>query len=719
MSEPESAAEGSEASAEIEPAHPPLADRLLAPRRRSAAALDVWITAASAAARASVLCTVAELLVERGRGPTLLLSALQHVYLRGSSFGLFALAALVLGALLVVPGTLIARRIPAHWRSAWSRSAGTAVVVAATVFVLLLLVLAPLLARRRAPFDFPAELDHALGFALALIAAAIAASASLLAALVPERWRSSRALLCAGLAAGVVALLALGGVQLARLQVHALVAPCVLGALVLALGAGLALPIRARRGEALLLIAAAAFTLLALRWSTPVQRELLIARSANLYTLLRWASSPLDLDGDGYWSTDVGGFDCDDSRFEIAPFAPDPPGDGVDQNCSGADAVAVRPRIARNLAQQSQPDLLLITVDALSARYVGAHALRGSETPQLDAWAKRGVMFERAYSAGTSTEFALTALLSGRAASDSVEAGAHTDQRGLVLRNGLADALRKVGYRTTCIPSTAGSLPLTGCSNVRPIASGPGLSEASVTALQLTLALDALRAGAGAPSFVWAHLMDPHASYQPRDPLASAGDAEARYRSEVRAVDGELAGLLGTLEREGRLGHTLVIVSADHGEELDGNGVGHGPVLRDDLLHVPLLLWGPAVAPARVREPVSALDVFPTMLAAAGARFDAGYLHGVNLLSSRAGAHGGVRAVFAEAFHGTRKQVAAIEGAYKLVLDLDTGAGLLVDLEHDPFERHNLWDQDPVRAARLMERIRRFRATPASAAYAR
>ncbi len=43
-----------------------------------------------------------------------------------------------------------------------------------------------------------------------------------------------------------------------------------------------------------------------------------------------------DLDGDGYCADN----DCDDSDFTVHPFAADEAGDGVDQNCDGADGIA-------------------------------------------------------------------------------------------------------------------------------------------------------------------------------------------------------------------------------------------------------------------------------------------------------------------------------------------------------------------------------------------
>jgi arylsulfatase A-like enzyme len=64
----------------------------------------------------------------------------------------------------------------------------------------------------------------------------------------------------------------------------------------------------------------------------------------------------------------------------------------------------------------------------------------------------------------------------------------------------------------------------------------------------------------------------------------------------------------------------VVIVTADHGEELGEQGtVGHGHALLPDLLNIPLIVFGPGFPPRRVAEPVSLVDVLPTIRELAGA----------------------------------------------------------------------------------------------------
>lgn len=93
----------------------------------------------------------------------------------------------------------------------------------------------------------------------------------------------------------------------------------------------------------------------------------------------------------------------------------------------------------------------------------------------------------------------------------------------------------------------------------------------------------------------------------------------ALYDASILYQDGLLERLFEGLRAFELMEDTLVIVTADHGEEFNEQGrFGHQLSLSDRLLHVPLIMRLPSLLPARVRvgEPVSLVDVFPTVLGA-------------------------------------------------------------------------------------------------------
>lgn len=90
----------------------------------------------------------------------------------------------------------------------------------------------------------------------------------------------------------------------------------------------------------------------------------------------------------------------------------------------------------------------------------------------------------------------------------------------------------------------------------------------------------------------------------------------AQYDGEIAWVDSELGRLFGELRNRGLAGSTIVMVTADHGEEfLERGWVGHGGQLYQELLHVPLIVSGPGIQSDKVRkEPVAQIDILPTLL---------------------------------------------------------------------------------------------------------
>ena len=90
------------------------------------------------------------------------------------------------------------------------------------------------------------------------------------------------------------------------------------------------------------------------------------------------------------------------------------------------------------------------------------------------------------------------------------------------------------------------------------------------------------------------------------------------YDAEVTYADRQLGRILDALRRLERLEDTVVVISADHGEELYDHDFldGHHKSLSQSVLHVPLIVWHPnSVKPGRVAERVENVDIFPTLAA--------------------------------------------------------------------------------------------------------
>jgi len=95
-----------------------------------------------------------------------------------------------------------------------------------------------------------------------------------------------------------------------------------------------------------------------------------------------------------------------------------------------------------------------------------------------------------------------------------------------------------------------------------------------------------------------------------------------QYDTAVRYTTDQVAEILSLLSSKGLFDNTLIIITADHGEELfDHGGFNHGTSMHSELLHVPLYVKMPGQRNAsHISSPVSLLDLFPTILDAAGLR---------------------------------------------------------------------------------------------------
>ena len=279
-------------------------------------------------------------------------------------------------------------------------------------------------------------------------------------------------------------------------------------------------------------------------------------------------------------------------------------------------------------------NLLLVTLDTLRADRLGCYGRAGAETPALDALAARGVRFAQAQSAVPLTLPSHTTMLTGLLPP---RHGLRDNGQGTLPSDvtTLASRLAGAGYRTGAfvgafvldhryglsrgfgtyddeIPRRSAELEAERAGSVvvdRALAWWdrlPGAARGATT-------------GPAHPWFIWVHLYDPHAPYQPPEPYRSRHPGDP-YGGEVAATDAQVARLLLAIERRGETARTLVAVAGDHGESLGEHGeLTHGLLLYQGTLRVPLLLAAPGVLSPRVeREPMGLVDLAPTLSALLG-----------------------------------------------------------------------------------------------------
>jgi arylsulfatase A-like enzyme len=296
------------------------------------------------------------------------------------------------------------------------------------------------------------------------------------------------------------------------------------------------------------------------------------------------------------------------------------------------------------------PNVLLLTVDTLRADHVGAWGYPPGTSPEIDALVRESASFETALVPRGQTWPSLATLLT---ATPPVVHG--------VRRNGqppagapatLATVLVPRGYRVAAFLANGGKAAWPGFEEVTDLRDldGPLVARAKGW----------LRGHAGERFFLWVHLFAPHRPYRPPAPLArlfdpgyagaidgsveqiraiGAGGGSlapedvrhmiALYDGEVRATDRLVGTLLDALDELALADRTLVVLAADHGEELhERHGYfSHSASIYDTVLRVPLAFrWpGRIAAGPRTSGLAEAMDVAPTILGLAGIPRPAGW----------------------------------------------------------------------------------------------
>ena len=336
--------------------------------------------------------------------------------------------------------------------------------------------------------------------------------------------------------------------------------------------------------------------------------------------------------------------------------------------CAGACAEETAPDV--------RPDILLVSIDSLRHDHLGCYGYGAPTSPTIDALAAQGARFEHALSTTSWTLPAHAALFTGLTDS----AHGLTDN-GLSLSEShrtLAEVLRESGYRTagffggpylhptfglgqgfehyqSCMTTLEDALP--GDEVRVQSRAREGASHRDITGPRTLQELERWLPGAGTdkPLFLFVHLWDVHYDYlapkeyverfdpgytgtlsgerflldpaiQPRMDPRDYRHLMALYDAEIRFTDDILARILGLLEARGRRDQTLVVVTADHGEEFfEHGGKGHQRTLFEEVVRVPLIVrwpgrFGAPHGPAAVPDQVSLIDVMPTVLTAAGVR---------------------------------------------------------------------------------------------------
>jgi arylsulfatase A-like enzyme len=304
-------------------------------------------------------------------------------------------------------------------------------------------------------------------------------------------------------------------------------------------------------------------------------------------------------------------------------------------------------------AAESRPSIVLIVVDTLRRDAVSAYGEIAGTTPEMDALAKTGLRYERAYAPAPWTLPSHATILSGLA----------VEQHRVGLSGGgampseivtVAERLSAAGYETAAFsenPVVSETFGLVqGFRRHRATRLGeadgkPVEIDAANTVANWLPTRDKAR-----PYFLFVNLFDPHHPYdirpenrfvpagtsleeiktRPNRPnrLICSGVPEPRtlatlrglYLGDVQEADAKVGRIVASVRAATAGQAPIVIVASDHGEYFgEERLMGHEFGLHEVVLHVPLIVSGlPGVAPSVIADTVGLVDLAPTILGWAG-----------------------------------------------------------------------------------------------------
>jgi arylsulfatase A-like enzyme len=377
-----------------------------------------------------------------------------------------------------------------------------------------------------------------------------------------------------------------------------------------------------------------------------------------------------------------------------------------------------------------RPNIILIVVDTLRADHLSCYGYHRNTTPNIDQLASKGVLFNDAIATAPWTLPSIASIMTSQYPS---ALGIKKNITAIDNRFPmLAEKLKELNY-TTCgivshvlVSSNLGFGKGFDYYTEKGVVDHKGSSSAEIT----NKATSFLQNSQQEPFFLFLHYFDPHYyyllhekyNYYPsymgkirsghpildlwkRRHRLSEDDIKylvALYDSEIAFTDQYIGQLLSILKKQRFFDNSIIIITADHGEEfMERDWIGHTITLYQELIRVPLIIKFPENTNQIIEHPVSLIDIVPTIYDKLGLQIPYSF-DGQSLdLSQKKTIK--TRPIFSETFYslnyGSKPADpialrALILGQKKLIYDDIKKSKKIYNLSSDPLEQHNLLDQN-------------------------
>ncbi len=373
-------------------------------------------------------------------------------------------------------------------------------------------------------------------------------------------------------------------------------------------------------------------------------------------------------------------------------------------------------------------NLILIVVDALRADHLSYYGYERNTSPNIDKLANKSIVFLNAFAQSTFTLSSfmsfLTSLYPSRVYNFSLNPWNNSRELSLSYTTylNLPEILRKNGYYTLAFMNNPHSSSLYGFNKGFDYFDEKGVFDGKYAIIESVneRIVEKLKEVKGRKFFLFIHYMDVHCPYTPPKPYLSMYDSSnsslnltgkcgwtyfnfvnltqedvkriiAAYDGEIRYTDEHIGKLIKKMEELNLLNKTIIILTADHGEELKDHGfIGHGHSLYNELIHVPLIIYHPRMGNRIVDTQVQLIDIMPTVLDLLGIEVP-NQIQGRSLLPL---IYSNTK-VDSPAFSELYSLISVRYQNFHFIYNIRTGREELYDLKNDPFEQVNLAEELP------------------------
>lgn len=349
-------------------------------------------------------------------------------------------------------------------------------------------------------------------------------------------------------------------------------------------------------------------------------------------------------------------------------------------------------------------NVVFIIVDTLRADRLGCYGYKRNTSPNIDKFAAGAELFENHHSHSPWTMPSIASIITSLVPRDHgiTNWQQPLDEKFLTL----AEYLKANGYYTHCIASHTVFKPRfhfdQGYDNYDISVLEKGYPSTVTTSQEISdRAIEALNGMADKPFFLFLHYFDPHNDYLPHAKFDFGKTPSDLYDGEIAFTDHHIGRFLDALFASKFVENTIVIFTADHGEEFhDHGGTKHSKTLYEEVLHTPLIIKAPGIKPAGIRTRVAETDIGPTLLTMLGLPIPANFSGKSFQILKNTLRPMKNRVIFSETKREADKQ-GIIKGPWKLIHDREKNSWELYHLIKDRMEQQNLFSNNQKVSERL------------------